>query len=378
MSDAYIMQGIFKAIKRKVDAILGLYVTSGRSVFTTTELEESLSISAEFKGIKYDIVISVESKRYFSGKQISEAKMEDHNVMHTLLNIIVKQAFRETKLRQIGKQPRFFDMSKAIEIEGVQGLQACPGFRASAYNYTSGMAIVIDNINKFISNKTCLERINEIMNTAEIRDKQSKILQEFQYKTVIGVYGHKKAYIVEDVDFKKNPVITRFETHDGKKMSIAEYYLKTYDLKVTDTRQPLLVVKINGKDCHIPPEFCTIDGVPQTIREDPRRMRDVLASCRKNPAQKFKAIQDFSKDLFSQKVLKEWGVIVDTQPLNIESTVLPMPTIELANGRAAPCDTHNMKNLPIQKPSEALQAQRWAIVYERRHFNQANSLFETL
>jgi hypothetical protein len=209
--------------------------------------------------------------------------MEDHNIMHTLLNIIVKQAFRETKLRQIGKQPRFFDVSKAIEIEG-SGLQACPGFRASAYNYTSCMAIVLDSINKFISNKTCLERIHEINGANEFRDKQSKILQEFQYKTVIGAYGHKKTYIVEDIDFKRNPVTTRFETHDGKKMSIAEYFLKTYDLKVTDLKQPLFVVKINGKDCHIPPEFCTIDGVPQSIREDPRRMRDVLASCRKNPA----------------------------------------------------------------------------------------------
>lgn len=79
-------------------------------------------------------------------------------MMHTLLNIIVKQAFRETKLRQIGKQPRFFDISKAITIDG-SDLQACPGFRASAFNYTSGLAIVIDNINKFISNKTCLQRI---------------------------------------------------------------------------------------------------------------------------------------------------------------------------------------------------------------------------
>jgi ABC-type multidrug transport system fused ATPase/permease subunit len=174
-------------------------------------------------------------------------------------------------------------VSKAIEVEG-SGLQACPGFRASAFNYTSGLAIVLDNINKFISNKSCLERIHEIMDDPNIRDKVSRIQLEFQFKTVIGGYGHKKTYIVEDIDFKKNPVTMRFESHDGKKMSIAEYFLKTYDMKVTDMKQPLFIVKINGKECHIPPEFCTIDGVPQTIREDPRRMRDVLASCRKNPA----------------------------------------------------------------------------------------------
>ena len=115
----------------------------------------------------------------------------------------------------------------------------------------------------------------------------------------------------------------RFETNDGKKLSIAEYFLKTYDMKITDMRQPLLVVKINGKECHIPSEFCTIDGVPESIREDPRRMRDVLASCRKNPAQKFKAIQDFSRDLFGQKALQDWGIMIESEPMEIASHILP-------------------------------------------------------
>jgi hypothetical protein len=100
MSDTYIMQGIFRAIKRKVDAILGLYVTSGRCVYTTTDLDESIVISAEFRGINYEVIINVDSKTFISGRQLEgAAKMEDHAVMNTLLNIIVKQAFRETNLR---------------------------------------------------------------------------------------------------------------------------------------------------------------------------------------------------------------------------------------------------------------------------------------
>jgi hypothetical protein len=71
-------------------------------------------------------------------------------------------------------------------------------------------------------------------------------------------------------------------------------------------------------------------------------------------------------------------VIIEAEPINIQSKILPMPTIELANGKQTPCDTHNLKNLPIQKPSEAMMFQRWAIVYERKHFNQANNLSETL
>ena len=72
-----------------------------------------------------------------------------------LLNIIMKQTFSETSFRQIGKLYRFFEVSKTIEVKD-SGLKACPGFRASAFNYTSGVTKYLDSINKFISDKTCL------------------------------------------------------------------------------------------------------------------------------------------------------------------------------------------------------------------------------
>jgi aubergine len=54
--------------------------------------------------------------------------------------------------------------------------------------------------------------------------------------------------------------------------------------------------------------------------------------------QKFKAIEDFSYDLFGQKALKDWGVIIDSEPIQIESQILPLPTIEMQNGRQSQCD----------------------------------------
>lgn len=87
--------------------------------------------------------------------------MEDHNVFHTLLNIIIKDAFRGTNLKQIGKAPKFFDMKKGINMPE-SGLMMWPGFKASAFAYQSGITLVIDNINKFMSTVSCLDRINEI------------------------------------------------------------------------------------------------------------------------------------------------------------------------------------------------------------------------
>jgi len=36
--------------------------------------------------------------------------VDSQSVMYQLLNIIIKQAFRETSLKQVGKAPRFFDV----------------------------------------------------------------------------------------------------------------------------------------------------------------------------------------------------------------------------------------------------------------------------
>ena len=56
-------------------------------------------MNVEYKQAEYEIVIDACSKHYFSGKRLSSLKMEDHSVAHTLINIIIKEAFRQTHLR---------------------------------------------------------------------------------------------------------------------------------------------------------------------------------------------------------------------------------------------------------------------------------------
>jgi hypothetical protein len=40
------------------------------------------------------------------------------------------------------------------------------------------------------------------------------------------------------------------------------------------------------------------------------------------------------------------------------------------------CDSQNLRNLPIQR-SETLGYQRWAIVYEKKHYENANGVFNS-
>jgi hypothetical protein len=81
---------------------------------------------------------------------------------------------------------------------------------------------------------------------------------------------------VQGVNFEKGPVQTLFKLKDGQTISVAKYFYKTYDLKVTDKRQPMLIVSFQGREVSLPSEFCLIDGVPDSIKNNSRAMRTLL------------------------------------------------------------------------------------------------------
>lgn len=81
-------------------------------------------------GAKYKILIEKinQSIVQLDGK----FENSDNSVSQNLINIIIKQAFRDTDLKQIGKVPRFFDTQNAIELTQ-SNLRILSGFKASAF-----------------------------------------------------------------------------------------------------------------------------------------------------------------------------------------------------------------------------------------------------
>jgi len=376
INDSFLTHSVFRMCKKKLEMMLGIYVISGNNIFTTCDIPESFKMNVEYKSVVYEIIIDAGTKSFFSGNRLNSLKMEDHNVAHTLINIIIKEAFRQTHLRQIGKVPRFFDTTKAIEIPGAD-LQVWPGFRASAFNYQSGLALVIDNVNKFMSTTSCLQRIHDIMHNSP-KNPQQQIVREFKGQSVIANWGNKKAYIVSDMIFDQTPLTIFFDDSKGAKVSVAEYFLRTYNMKISDRNQPLFLCKIGGKDCHLPTEFCTIDGVPDSIRSDPFKMKNVLAACRKNPNEKMIEIQEFSELLFSQKSLKDWGITIEAKPAQMETNILPTPMLQCADGSKLACDQNTLRRLPVQK-SIKMRKGKWILAYDKnKNFNDADKLYNQM
>ena len=77
--------------------------------------------------------------------------------------------------------------------------------------------------------------------------------------------------------------------HNGEKISIHDYFFRTYKLKLQQPDQPLFVCKVAQKEFYLPPELCLIDGVPDAVRKG-AGMRDALAHTRIHPEEKLKRI----------------------------------------------------------------------------------------
>ena len=88
-------------------------------------------------------------------------KNQDNDVSQNLINVILKQAFRETNLKQLGRSPRFFDVHNPTDLPDI-GLRMWSGFKASAFQSELGCTLAVDNIFKFMSTKSCLQKIKEI------------------------------------------------------------------------------------------------------------------------------------------------------------------------------------------------------------------------
>jgi len=58
---------------------------------------------------------------------------------------------------------------------------------------------------------------------------------EFCEKSIIADWGNQRQYIVNDVIFDTNPILSTFE-YQGDVITVAEYFLRTYNKRITQPK----------------------------------------------------------------------------------------------------------------------------------------------
>jgi len=99
---------IMNAHKDQLKKIFMHYVFVGNNLFSTELLENQLTLdtSKPFFNRYYTILIDHVSE--FDLDDLNMMKMEEHPFALSFINSIIKSCLRNSKLTQIGRNPRFF------------------------------------------------------------------------------------------------------------------------------------------------------------------------------------------------------------------------------------------------------------------------------
>jgi hypothetical protein len=81
-----------------METALGPFVCSGQSIYTLNQLQDTVIFETEYKGEKHKIIVDTKSMVLISMAATSQI-FDSQSVMYQLLNIIIKQAFRQTSLK---------------------------------------------------------------------------------------------------------------------------------------------------------------------------------------------------------------------------------------------------------------------------------------
>jgi hypothetical protein len=210
-------------------------------------------------------------------------KMEEHPFALSFINSIIKTQMRNSKLCQIGRNPRFFMPSQAKVFD--QAVQTWPGFFTSSWIFQRGIYLIIDNISKNLSVDNCLKLIDEqMMRFTQKRQRytgkppktievQKAVNDEFKHAIVMACYGHHKTYKVSCVRWDMCPETSRFEQGEaGQTISMVQYFRQQYDKQIMSLNQPLFEIKQKRQNIYLPPELCMLVGIPQKVRENKKTM----------------------------------------------------------------------------------------------------------
>jgi hypothetical protein len=166
---------------------------------------------------------------------------------------------------------------------------------------------------------------------------------------------------------------------DKSKISVAKYFLKTYNLKITDKDQPMLVMTQQGKPIYVPSEFCIMDGVPESIKRNGRDMRVLLGKTRQDPDQKLSSINKMIAKLFKSQKCKQWGITIDTTPLQVQSRMLQAPELIHKEGKEKKifASERVLKQMPVFSCSNMSEKQI-ILVYEPYLEKEAQGVYRDL
>ncbi|CAI5744072.1 unnamed protein product [Peronospora destructor] len=175
--------------------------------------------------------------------------------------------------------------------------------------------------------------------------------------------GVKRSYRVNGLS-KESADKTFFANDDGQRMSVVQYFQKTYNIRLRYPNLPCVHVGAPQKKNYLPMEVCHImAGQKCPCKVTDKEVANMIKFTCTPPDKRKRAIeQKFREAGFNtDSTLQAFGLDVDSRMVETTGRQLPPPTIEYSGGaRESPRDgAWNMRGKRFNTPA---QCKSWAVI----------------
>jgi len=99
---------ILGAHAAKLKGIFMQYISVGNNIFSTTQVDDKIDFETTKPFFGRHFTIEIQRVSEFALDELNTMKMEQHPFALSFVNSIIKTQMRNSKLCQIGRNPRFF------------------------------------------------------------------------------------------------------------------------------------------------------------------------------------------------------------------------------------------------------------------------------
>ena len=347
---------------------------------------KKIELKVNIKDIEYNI-------KLIKVKEIELKKVNNFQGYNQRIKTVIEILFRNILMRNPNvikfKDRTIFEIDpkniSSIMSQGNGNIYR--GYMTSANITENGLFMLINNVNKIITGKTALKKMEEIRNRLKnekysIKDIEYKINEYFTtHRTVLTTYGSLKPYRIQEIAFDKTPENTKISYFDINKrvinIPLINYYKNQYGIEIKDKNQSLIIAQKNFKNnknlseldyiIYLVPELVYITGNEDEDNQNNRRNRDknIINKTKIDPTKKMEAINSIFNlyksnrhkkikkrsgqeiELKSpQELIKEWGINLGNN-LIFDGRIINQPKLYYKNNEINPINGLFRSNKPV-------------------------------
>ena len=388
--DVNIRRIIQRSSYRELKSIYGEFIISGDSLFGINKIEEMKNVLA--------VVYSNGRKEFklLFQKCANERILKQEDVRKDplakqFLELIIRDILHSNPKLEFYKDIFVLTTSEQQINQDDVSVLFYPGFTTSFMETDSGNYLNVTLKNKIIQKESVLDYLNNYYEGYK-KDKniQKQINEDLKGRPFKVSYA-KKNYRIDGINFdltpKKNEIL-----YQGKTRSLVEYYQLAHELKIKDINQPLIEVKKKNaqglpQTTYYIPELCSLSGLEDADRKNGKFMQELAYYTKLEPNDRVKKTDEFIKLLYddstdekhpisAKKKREKYGI--EIKPTSNLFDAYYMQETKLLAGKVKGKNKlvkSSDKTFPVL---EKVNMTNWVCFYEKKDYNAAEKLYETM